>query len=108
MRGSPQSSKVAVCNLIGLIAAGISVSWWILYFTDFFPVVGGLLGLGGLFTWIAFVSNILTDERKAEMQQSFDRFVLQRRGLLILRRFRKDSAVLYFLSGRGEVQPRPI
>jgi hypothetical protein len=83
MRGSPQSSKVAVCNLIGLIAAGISVSWWILYFTDFFPVFGGLLGLGGLFTWIAFVSNILTDERKAEMQQSFDRFVLQRLGLLI-------------------------
>lgn len=77
-------SKVPIYNLIGLIAAGISVSWWILYFTDFFPVFGGLLGLGGLFTWIAFVGNILTDERKAEMQQSFDRIVLQHRGLLVL------------------------
>ncbi len=84
MSDSSQNSKVPICNLIGLIAAGISVSWWILYFTDYFPVVGGLLGLGGLFTWIAFVGNILTSTRKEEMQQFFDKVVLQRRFLPVL------------------------
>jgi len=83
MNTSPQYSKVPIFNLMALIAAGISVSWWILYFSDFFPVFGGLLGLGGLFAWIAFVGNILTSERKAEMQHSFDSMVLQRRGLLV-------------------------
>ncbi len=84
MSNSSQHSNVPICNLVGLIAAGISVSWWILYFTDSFPVFGGLLGLGGLFTWIAFVGQILTGERKSHMQQSFDRFVLQRRSLPVL------------------------
>lgn len=84
MRDSPQNTKVPIFNLIGLIVTGISVSWWILYFTDFFPVFGGLLGLGGLFTWIAFVGNILTDERKKRMQQSFDNIVLQRRSWLLI------------------------
>ena len=84
MNDTSKNSPLAVFNLLALIITGISVSWWILYFTDAFPVFGGLLGLGGLFTWIAFVGNILTSERKKELQQLFDRKVLQQHGLSIL------------------------
>ena len=38
-----------------------------------------LLGLGGLFTWIAFVSGLLKDERKEEFQDGFERRVLLER-----------------------------
>jgi len=48
----------------------------VLYYTDWFPVVGGLLGLGGLFAWVAFVSGLLTDERKEQFQKEFERRVL--------------------------------
>jgi len=79
---SPGRTFWAIVNLFALIASGISVSWWILYYTDFFPIFGGLLGLGGLFTWIAFVSNILTADRKEELQRIFDQYVLQQHFLI--------------------------
>lgn len=66
-------------NLGLLIALGVAVSGWILYYTDWFPVVGGLLGLGGLFTWIAFISGLLKDERKEQFQEGFERLVLLER-----------------------------
>lgn len=66
-------------NLGLLIALGVGISGWILYYTDWFPVVGGLLGLGGLFTWIAFVSGLLKDERKEQFQEGFERRVLLER-----------------------------
>ncbi|MCK5228774.1 MAG: hypothetical protein KAR13_00815 [Desulfobulbaceae bacterium] len=86
-----ENSRVALANLILLIMAGISVSWWVLYYTDAFPVFGGMLGLGGLFTWIAFVGNILTSERKEEIQNFFDQCFLQKRLMLLL--------LIIFLSG---------
>ncbi|HUF29109.1 MAG TPA: hypothetical protein VMM77_00495 [Gemmatimonadaceae bacterium] len=51
-------------NLLLLLGLGLLVSWWILYYTSYFPVFGGLLGLGGLFAWIAFVSGLIHGDRK--------------------------------------------
>lgn len=74
----------AMSNLAALIVSGLSVSWWVLYHTDLFPVVGGLLGLGGFFAWIAFVINILSDTRKKQIQDCFDKHFLQQRWLCLL------------------------
>ncbi|MBT4427195.1 MAG: hypothetical protein HOI02_10345 [Rhodospirillaceae bacterium] len=65
-------------NLFASVVLGVTVSAWVLFFTDLFPVVGGLLGLGGLFAWIAFLSHIVSDERKKQLQQGFDQQVLSR------------------------------
>jgi hypothetical protein len=54
MNNASQHNIGPVCNLIGLITAGISVCWWVLYFTDFFPVFGGLLGLTRLGWWMGY------------------------------------------------------
>jgi hypothetical protein len=40
-------------------------------------VFGGLLGLTGVFAWVAFISGILTDGRKTSLQDWFDRTILQ-------------------------------
>ncbi len=72
-------------NLLLLVATGILLSAWTLYYTDLFPLVGGLLGLGGLFAWIAFLSHLITEERKQRMQQSFEsRVLLNRQTTLLL------------------------
>jgi hypothetical protein len=55
---------------------GFLISGWILFYTDWFPVVGGLLGLGGVFAWAAFLSGLLTESRKKELQNDFERLVL--------------------------------
>jgi hypothetical protein len=60
-----------------LILLGIAVCAWFLFYTDLFPQVVGLLGLGGLFAWIAFLSNLLTEERKKELQARFEQYVLR-------------------------------
>lgn len=80
---APASFRRAFANLSLLVLLGVAISAWILAYTDWFPVVGGLLGLGGLFAWIAFVSGLLTNERKEQLQERFDTLVLQRDGTWI-------------------------
>jgi hypothetical protein len=76
----PAAFGRACLNLSLLIGWGILFSGWMLYFTDWFPVVGGLLSLGGLFTWIAFVGGLLTEERKNQFRRRFEERFLTRRG----------------------------
>jgi hypothetical protein len=46
--------------------------------TDWFPVFGGILALGGIFSWLAFVSKILPDDIVKEIQRiSYQRFFNQ-------------------------------
>ncbi len=52
--------------LIGLV--GVGASGWLLYYTDIFPEVVTLLSLGGLFSWLAFVSKALPEERLKQLQ----------------------------------------
>lgn len=65
-------------NLIALLLIGVLVSGWILYYTMWFPVVGGLLGLGGLFAWAGFLTGILRKELKADLQLRFETAFLAR------------------------------
>jgi hypothetical protein len=69
--------RLFVFNLITLLILGVALSFWTLYYTESFPVVGGLLGLTGVFAWIGFVANMLTGERKKAMQGWLDQRVLQ-------------------------------
>ena len=55
---------------------GVAASGWVLYYTHWFPVIGSLLGLGGLFAWVAFMSGLLTDDRKKQFQKAFENRVL--------------------------------
>ena len=64
-------------NLVLLIGLGVLLSWWLLYYTSLFPQIGGLLGLGGVLAWAAFVTGLITEDRKAQMRDAFER-----RGLL--------------------------
>jgi membrane protease YdiL (CAAX protease family) len=75
--GKSVMSDVRVLGNIGLMGAiGVLFCWWIGLFTDLLPAIGGLLGLGGVFAWLAFVSRVLTEERTKSIQQSFEKFVL--------------------------------
>jgi hypothetical protein len=70
---------IVVANFTVAVVLGVAFSMWMIRYTDWFPVVGGLLALTGVFSWVAFLSNIVSDERKEQAQAFFDRYVLQRR-----------------------------
>lgn len=77
MNTEADNPRLFAFNLITLLVLGVSLSFWTLYYTEAFPVVGGLLGLTGVFAWIGFVANILVDERKKGLRNWFDQRVLQ-------------------------------
>lgn len=77
MNSEADKPRLFAFNLVTLLVLGVVLSFWTLYYTEAFPVVGGLLGLTGVFAWIGFVTNILVDERKKAMRQWFDQRVLQ-------------------------------
>lgn len=65
-----------IANLVAMLATGVLACGWLLFYTEWFPVVGGLLGLGGLFAWVAFVLGLLSEPRKKGMQAMFEAQVL--------------------------------
>jgi hypothetical protein len=60
---------VFALNLFSILFAGVAVSAWLLHFTDWFEALGTLLALGGLFSWLAFVSRVLPDDRVKGLQK---------------------------------------
>jgi hypothetical protein len=72
------SSRFAL-NLVGLLLVGVGVLGWILYYTDWFPAVGGLLALGGALSWLGFVSRLLKESRIKELQEWADRKIFDNR-----------------------------
>jgi hypothetical protein len=75
---APGASPV-LGNLLLLVGLGVLVSGWILFYTDWFPVASGILGLGGLFAWAVFLGGLLTDDRKEALQAAFERRILMSR-----------------------------
>jgi len=59
-------------NFFGLIGAGVAALAWTAYFTDALPAVANLLGLGGVFAWIAFVAGFVEEERKKGLRDWLD------------------------------------
>jgi hypothetical protein len=71
-------------NLGLILLCGVLLCAWLLYFSDWFEVVGGLLTLGGAFTWLAFVSKILREDRIKELQDWVEKNILEQKKTLIL------------------------
>ncbi len=74
--------KWIAINLVALIAVGVALCAWVLHYTGAFPQVLGLLGLGGLFAWIAFLANLLHEDTKKALQRGFEENVLKSRKTL--------------------------
>jgi hypothetical protein len=64
-----EPSGIFYVNLLAILLFGVANSAWLLRFTDYFEVVGGLLALGGLFSWLAFVVKVLPDDRLKAIQK---------------------------------------
>ncbi len=73
-----ESDPFAV-NLLLLILLGTAFTGWMLHYTDWFPAFGGLLALGGLFSWLAFVSRCLPEARLKALQDRLDQRFFSRR-----------------------------
>jgi hypothetical protein len=70
---SPSELRFFVLNITCITLAGVAISYWVLQYTDFFPLVGGFLGLTGVFAWVAFFTNLISKERKEELQKELER-----------------------------------
>lgn len=65
-----------VTNLAAITSVGLIVVLLLAVYTDAFSAVAAALGLGGVFIWVGFLKNMLTDDRKAQMQAWFESAVL--------------------------------
>ena len=72
----PELSGLFVGNLVSILVVGVALCAWILYHTDWFPAIGGLLALGGVLSWLAFVSRVLPNHRLEALQTWADRAIL--------------------------------
>ena len=61
-------------NLTVLLLFLIVLSTFLLHYTDWFETIGGLLALGGVFSWFAFVSKLLPDDVLKQLQWRTVRF----------------------------------
>lgn len=68
-------------NFSLLILLGVLACLWVFLFTEWFPVIEGLLGLGGVFIWIAFSFRFLSDETQKRLKLAFEHRVLERQDL---------------------------
>jgi hypothetical protein len=84
MEDKRKFSTLFTVNLVVIVAVGVGVSGRILRYTDWFPVVGGLLTLGGLFSWLALVSKLLPEDILKELQWSVYGAVFDRKFTLVL------------------------
>lgn len=57
------NSRIFYTNVGLIVAFGIIVSSWLEFYTDWFPLVGTLLSLGGVLSWVAFVSRWMPEAR---------------------------------------------
>lgn len=78
--GGPPAEGAAglLWNLVLLSLLGVGISVWVWFYTEWFPVVASLLGLGGVFTWLAFLSGLLLSSRKQQLQEMLDRLLSAR------------------------------
>ena len=68
---------LVAANCVVLLIAGVGFCFWTIYYTDWFPVIGGLLGLTGAFAWVGVFANVLTEDRKKALQRWLDQRCLQ-------------------------------
>ena len=86
------SMRIFAWNIILIGITGVLASFWIIRYTDWFPVVGGILALGGVFSWLAFVSNILEEERVKVLKRRIDETIFSRHRTAIV-------VILFLIAG---------
>jgi len=59
-------------NFFGFIFWGVFCLTWFAHHTDWLPIIGNLLGMGGIFAWIGFLFGMITDARKKQLQEGLD------------------------------------
>jgi len=103
---SPFSSFFGL-NLIALIFIGVAVSIWLLYYTDVFPEVAGILALGGAASWVGFILKLLAERRINDLQAWTDNTVFNSPLTAIVLSF---FALVLIAAGnfRGGIQIEPI
>ena len=70
------NSKDRFCrNFIWVGILGVLILFGIGRYTDYLETVIGLLGLGGIFAWVAFLFNVISESRKNTMQRAFENFL---------------------------------
>ena len=57
----------------------VSVSAWLLRYTDWFETFAGLLALGGVLSWLAFISRAIPDDRLKSLQGQIVGVILESR-----------------------------
>ncbi|MCC5859323.1 MAG: hypothetical protein JJT90_14280 [Ectothiorhodospiraceae bacterium] len=90
-----------MANVAAAVALGVAFSLWMLRYTSWFPIFGGLLALTGAFSWIAFLSNVISEERKKQAQAFLDRALLQNWLTLVCMSLLTASFLLIFAPLRG-------
>jgi hypothetical protein len=71
-------------NLAWMILLGVALLWWIGSFTNYLETVIGFLSLGGIFAWVAFLSNIIREQRKKHLRLVFEGCLKRKRSSMIL------------------------
>src|SRR5438093_1342943 len=66
-------TRILVENLVSILLAGLAISFWIYYYTDWFPVIGAIASLGGVLSWVGFVLKKLPGEGKGLFDRFYDR-----------------------------------
>jgi hypothetical protein len=71
-------------NLLLSAILGVLVCAWLATFTEDLPTVAATLGLGGSLVWLAFLSNLVSETRRKELQKLFDQSIMSKAGLTYL------------------------
>ena len=79
MTGANRTSDNSMANILLLLAIGLTVSVWLIVYTDVVPVTNVLFGVGGILAWAALVIPVLTPARRQQLQCLFDVHFLQKR-----------------------------
>jgi hypothetical protein len=66
-------------NLVCLLLTGCLITGWVLRYTDWFEVIGGLLALGGVLSWVAVLSRWLPGHYTEKARSQFAARVLGNR-----------------------------
>jgi hypothetical protein len=71
-----QKPRRLAWNLFLIVLIGLAISLLLALYTEAFSAFAAALGLGGIFVWIAFLKSVVSEDRKAELQEWFESEVL--------------------------------
>jgi hypothetical protein len=77
-KGPAKLDKLFAINLALILALGLGVSGWLIRYTSLFEQFVGLLALGGLLSWLAFVGKLLPEEQLAALQLKLYEWIFKR------------------------------